>query len=112
MRRLLILLGFLAPLLLEAARVKDISRVSGQRDNQLVGYGLVVGLAGDGDSNALATLNSVANVLERSGLKIVRWSFDPPQVLVEVPDEAPPANRVAETNGHDHSNAAPEEIKA
>ena len=70
MRRFLIVLGFLAPLLLEAARVKDISRVAGQRDNQLVGYGLVVGLAGDGDSNALATLNSVANVLERSGLKI------------------------------------------
>ena len=70
MRRILILLGFLAPLFLEAARVKDIARVAGQRDNQLVGYGLVVGLAGDGDSNALATLSSVANVLERNGVKI------------------------------------------
>ena len=70
MRRLLIVLGFLAPLCLEAARVKDVARLAGQRDNQLVGYGLVVGLAGDGDSNALATLSSVANVLERSGLKI------------------------------------------
>lgn len=70
MRRLLILLGLIAPLWLEAARIKDMARLAGQRDNQLVGYGLVVGLAGDGDSNALATLSSVANVLERSGVKI------------------------------------------
>jgi flagellar P-ring protein precursor FlgI len=35
-----------------------------------VGYGLVVGLAGDGDSNATATLRSVANVLQRYGLTV------------------------------------------
>jgi flagellar P-ring protein precursor FlgI len=69
MRRHL-LFFLLAPLALHAARVKDMSHVEGQRDNQLVGYGLVVGLAGDGDANALATLNSVANALERNGLKI------------------------------------------
>ncbi len=62
-------LSFL-PAPLHAARVKDLVRVDGERDNQLVGYGLVVGLAGDGDSNALATLQSVANVLERNGLKV------------------------------------------
>jgi flagellar P-ring protein precursor FlgI len=54
----------------EGARVKDLVRVDGERDNQLIGYGLVVGLAGDGDSNALATLQSVANALERNGLKV------------------------------------------
>ncbi|MBE9547566.1 MAG: flagellar basal body P-ring protein FlgI [Proteobacteria bacterium] len=32
-----------------AARVKDIASIGGVRDNQLVGYGLVVGLAGTGD---------------------------------------------------------------
>ncbi len=50
--------------------MKDLARVDGERDNQLVGYGLVVGLAGDGDSNALATLQSVANALERNGVKL------------------------------------------
>jgi len=53
-----------------AARVKDLVRVDGERDNQLIGYGIVVGLAGDGDANAITTLRSVANVLERNGLKI------------------------------------------
>lgn len=59
----------------EAARVKDLAQVEGSRDNQLVGYGIVVGLAGDGDSNALTTLRSVGNILERNGLKI-----DPTQI--------------------------------
>lgn len=53
-----------------ASRLKDLTLVEGGRDNQLVGYGLVVGLAGDGDSNAVATLRSVANVLQRYGLSV------------------------------------------
>ena len=53
-----------------AARVKDLTQVAGGRDNQLVGYGLVVGLAGDGDSNAVTTLRSVANSLQRYGLTV------------------------------------------
>src|SRR3982750_2812962 len=59
-----------APLLATASRVKDMTLVEGSRDNQIVGYGLVVGLAGDGDSNAAATLRSVANVLQRYGLSL------------------------------------------
>lgn len=58
---------------LQAARVKDLTLVEGSRDNQLVGYGLVVGLAGDGDSNATPTMRTVANALMRQGLSI---SFD------------------------------------
>ncbi len=53
-----------------ASRVKDLTLVEGGRDNQLVGYGLVVGLAGDGDSNAIATLRSVSNLLQRYGLTV------------------------------------------
>ncbi len=60
----------LAPALLHAARVKDLTQVHGARDNQLVGYGIVVGLAGDGDSNAITTLKSVANLLQRNGLTV------------------------------------------
>jgi flagellar P-ring protein precursor FlgI len=54
----------------QASRVKDLTLVEGGRDNQLVGYGLVVGLAGDGDSNAIATLRSVSNLLQRYGLTV------------------------------------------
>jgi flagellar P-ring protein precursor FlgI len=68
--KLFLLAALLAPLALHASRVKDLTTVEGGRDNQLVGYGLVVGLAGDGDSNAAATLRSVANVLQRYGLSL------------------------------------------
>ncbi len=60
----------LFPAALFASRVKDLTLVEGGRDNQLVGYGIVVGLAGDGDSNAATTLRSVANILQRFGLSL------------------------------------------
>jgi flagellar P-ring protein precursor FlgI len=55
---------------LRAARIKDLTLVEGGRDNQLVGYGLVVGLAGDGDSTSISVLRSVANALQRFGLVV------------------------------------------
>ncbi len=67
---LAIALLLLAPVALRAARIKDLTMVEGGRDNQLVGYGLVVGLSGDGDSNAISTLQSVANVLQRFGVTV------------------------------------------
>src|SRR5450432_4201286 len=75
MRPFLSLFRFVFPLLalaasLPAARVKDLTIVQGSRDNQLVGYGLVVGLAGDGDSNAATTLRTLANALQRYGLNV------------------------------------------
>ncbi len=63
-------LGVFASGPVHASRLKDLTLVEGGRDNQLVGYGLVVGLAGDGDSNAVATLRSVANLLQRYGLTV------------------------------------------
>jgi flagellar P-ring protein FlgI len=51
-------------------RIKDIAVVSGARDNQLVGYGLVVGLAGDGDKNPVQTVQTLANLLQRYGLTV------------------------------------------
>jgi flagellar P-ring protein precursor FlgI len=59
----------LAPLA-RADRVKDLTMVEGGRDNQLVGYGLVVGLAGEGDSNATSTLHTIANILQRYGITV------------------------------------------
>src|SRR5437667_4442825 len=58
------------PLFAGGSRVKDLTMVAGARDNQLVGYGLVIGLAGDGDKNPVYTLQSIANSLQRYGIKV------------------------------------------
>lgn len=51
-------------------RIKDVADFEGVRENQLVGYGLVVGLAGTGDSlrNSPMTRQSVQSMLERLGV--------------------------------------------
>lgn len=51
-------------------RVKDLVMISGARDNQLVGYGLVVGLVGEGDKNPVYTVQSIANALQRFGISV------------------------------------------
>jgi flagellar P-ring protein precursor FlgI len=55
-----------------AARIKDISTIGGVRDNQLIGYGVIVGLAGTGDDLAknLFTASSLANIMNRQGLSM------------------------------------------
>jgi flagellar P-ring protein precursor FlgI len=55
---------------LAQVRVKDIADVEGVRENQLVGYGLVVGLNGTGDKldNAVFTRESLVGMLERLGV--------------------------------------------
>ncbi|HOT75654.1 MAG TPA: flagellar basal body P-ring protein FlgI [Candidatus Wallbacteria bacterium] len=44
-------------------RIKDIARIGGVRENQLVGYGVVVGLEGSGDKNIM-TAQSIVNMLK------------------------------------------------
>lgn len=53
-----------------AERVKDMATIAGQRGNQLIGYGLVVGLDGTGESNALnpITGQSISNMLASLGV--------------------------------------------
>ncbi|MDR3471951.1 MAG: flagellar basal body P-ring protein FlgI [Devosia sp.] len=59
------------------ARIKDIANIEGVRDNQLVGYGLVVGLNGTGDglSNSPFTKQSLQAMLERLGVNTVGQSM-------------------------------------
>jgi len=55
----------------QTVRIKDIANVDGVRSNQLVGYGLVIGLSGTGDSQqARFTTQSVANMLESYGVGV------------------------------------------
>jgi flagellar P-ring protein precursor FlgI len=54
-----------------ATRIKDIARLQGVRSNQLVGYGLVVGLNGSGDSASTRfTVRSLVNMMERLGVTV------------------------------------------
>ncbi len=52
-----------------AERIKDIASFEGVRDNQLIGYGLVVGLDGSGDKGQ-AAVQGIVNMLKRMGLTI------------------------------------------
>jgi flagellar P-ring protein precursor FlgI len=66
-----IALSNIYPYQANAARLKDIANISGVRENQLIGYGLVVGLAGTGDDikNGF-TSESLSNMLNRQGISM------------------------------------------
>ena len=53
-----------------AARIKDIANIKGVRSNQLVGYGLVIGLNGTGDKDDKITVRSISEMLEKMGLTV------------------------------------------
>ena len=81
MRRLLFL-AFIAGLVCAGAadaatRIKDITSVQGVRDNQLIGYGLVIGLAGTGDTmrNAPFTEQSMKAMLDHMGVNVQAGSL-------------------------------------
>jgi len=58
------------------ARLKDLVSVEGVRENQLMGYGLVVGLAGTGDrKQTMFSAQSLTNLLERMGVSVAPTSI-------------------------------------
>ena len=62
-----------------AIRIKDVTHILGVRENQLMGYGLVVGLSGTGDgTSATFTTQSLANYLRRNNI-----SVDPGSLRIE-----------------------------
>ena len=68
---LLFLLLGISPFWASAAfsdRIKDLTSLAGVRSNQLVGYGVVVGLAGTGDGNTGITLQSMQSLVARFGI--------------------------------------------
>ncbi len=63
----------------EAARLKDIASIGGVRDNQLIGYGLVVGLRNTGDNyyNSQFTVQTLLSMMEKLGTTVdVRQLYD------------------------------------
>ena len=86
------------------ARIKDIARVLEARDNQLIGYGLVVGLPGTGDSTRSApfTAQSLRHALDRLGVPTAPDSIAPANVAsvmvtAKLPHSAKPGARLDAT---------------
>ncbi len=66
-----LILFLLFALTLQAQKIGEIANIVGVRDNQLIGYGLVVGLNGTGDKSASKfTMQSIANMLESVNVKV------------------------------------------
>lgn len=76
----------------KAVRLKDIVEIDGVRKNQMVGYGLVVGLDGTGDGKkSIFTLQSMASMLEKMGVTVDRGDIQVKNVAaVMVTADLPP----------------------
>ncbi|MCP3970158.1 MAG: flagellar basal body P-ring protein FlgI [Rhodobacteraceae bacterium] len=97
---LLIFCGTAVAALASPVRIKDIVEFDGVRSNDLVGYGLVVGLNGTGDGirNAPFTEEIMSNILERLGVNVTGEQFRPKNVAaVFVTAELPPFARTGST---------------
>ncbi len=71
MKPIIFLLSIFISVTLSAEKIKDIANIVGVRDNQLIGYGLVVGLRGTGDgSSSKFTLRALSNLLSNVNVKI------------------------------------------
>ncbi|MDD7297717.1 MAG: flagellar basal body P-ring protein FlgI, partial [Helicobacter bilis] len=68
-RSLILALCFAAAL--QAEKIGDLTNIAGVRDNQLMGYGIVIGLNGTGDKGGSKfTAQSMANMLETMNVKV------------------------------------------
>lgn len=91
LKYLLIITLFLSSLYSQT--IKDISNVIGIRENQLIGYGLVVGLPGTGDKSKF-TMQSLQNLLRNSYIKIPAGSINSKNIAaVMVTADLPPFSR-------------------
>lgn len=82
-----------------ADRVKDLTSVAGIRPNQLIGYGVVVGLDGTGDGNIGVTMQSLQSMISRFGLSPMSADINPTNtaavmVTAELPPFAKPGQRI------------------
>lgn len=81
--------------LIFGARIKDVASLKGARNNQLVGYGIVVGLPGTGDKASELTENSLSQVLKSLGVDLKTQKVDSKNTAaVVVSATLPPFSRV------------------
>ncbi|MEA3545642.1 MAG: flagellar basal body P-ring protein FlgI [Thermodesulfobacteriota bacterium] len=83
----------------EASRIKELAKLEGVRSNQLIGYGLVVGLNGTGDSASTRfTIQSLVSMMERLGVTVNPDTVKVSNVAaVVVTAELPPFARAGNT---------------
>jgi len=91
----------LAPAPAQAVRLKDIATFGGVRNNDLVGYGLVVGLSGTGDksSGSQFTIQSMVSMLDRMGVAVDEAQLKPKNVAAvmvtaKMPVSSKPGSRL------------------
>ncbi|HRK02614.1 MAG TPA: flagellar basal body P-ring protein FlgI, partial [Oligoflexia bacterium] len=72
---IVIVIVFLATPFVHGSRIKDIASVKGVRDNLLIGYGLVIGLKGTGDSGTDITSKSMIRLFEKMGIQTGATDF-------------------------------------
>jgi flagellar P-ring protein FlgI len=70
LKLLFVLLIIFESSIVYAERIKDIANIAGVRDNQLIGYGLVVGLDGTGDTSTPFTTQSLQSMLKQFGISL------------------------------------------
>lgn len=75
----------------EAARLKDIASIRGVRENQLVGYGIVVGLKGTGDGKNEFMSKSMVRMLDKLGMKLDSPEFGSKNVAAVIITATMPA---------------------
>ncbi len=76
-------------------RIKDLVSIKGVRSNQLIGYGLVVGLNGTGDKSAEFTTQALESMMERMGLHVDKGQIKVKNVAaVIVTAKMPPFARI------------------
>src|SRR6056300_123154 len=81
-----------------ADRIKDLTSLAGVRSNQLVGYGIVVGLAGTGDGNTGITLQSMQSMISRFGITSGVDGFNGDNAAaVMITAELPPFSKPGQT---------------
>lgn len=83
MRYLLLILLLKTEIAL-AARLKDLASIRGVRENQLIGYGLVVGLKGTGDGKAEFTQKSLVRLLDKLGIKLENQAIESKNVAAVI----------------------------
>ncbi len=76
-----ILFLFSASTIFAGVKIKDVAGFEGVRENQLIGYGLVVGLNGTGDkSQSMFTVKSISSLLKRMGIDVPSNKISPKNV--------------------------------
>jgi len=96
MKNKIILILLFVSINIFATRIKDISYIKGVKTNDLLGYGIVVGLDGTGDDDkAIFTVKSLASMLQKMGVKIDEGSLKVKNVAaVIVTAKLPPFSKI------------------